>query len=184
MNRRSVLIEKMNLLEAQGLSCSGCSGVCCTYQANSMLMTPLEALELFEYLKINKMLTLDLKQKLENAVTQYRLEPKYDNMRRSYLRKTYTCPFFNHKEFGCPLPREVKPYGCLAFNSHHPEKKASEDCYSEIDLLELREKNNSEETLLNLEIKKKFNLIWEKSPIPNAILEIWNLTSDADLLQD
>lgn len=184
MNRRSTLIEKMNLLEGQGLSCLGCSGVCCTYQANSMLITPIEAIELFDFLKMNKLLSKELNQKLEYAVAQFRLEPKFDNARRSYLRKTYTCPFFNHQEFGCPLPREVKPYGCLAFNSHHTENKASEHCFSEIDLLEEREKKYPDEKDLNLEIKKKFNILWEKAPIPNAILEIWNLSSGADQSRD
>lgn len=137
-----------------------------------MLLTPLEAYELFNYLKTSGLLTQELKDKLNTAITTYRLEPKYPKM-RSYLRKTYTCPFFGHMELGCPLPREIKPYGCLAFDSHHIELKASEHCYSEIELLEERERRHPEEAELNQQIQKDFNIFWEKSPIPNALLDFW-----------
>jgi len=141
-----------------------------------MLITPIEALELFNYLKSEKLLTDQLKRKLNEVIRQYRLEPKFDNNKRSYLRKTYTCPFFNHHELGCPFPKEVKPYGCLAFNAHHKEIKAREYCYSESDVLLKREMLFSDEENLNWEVKKELKLLWEKSPIPNAILEIWDKT--------
>lgn len=170
MNRRELLIDHMNMLESKGMGCIGCPGTCCTFEANSMLLTPLEAYELMSYLKLNKLDTAELKSKLESTVTTYRLEPKFG---RSYLRKTYTCPFFGHMELGCPLPREVKPYGCLAFDSHHVELKASEHCYSETEILEKRDALHPEEKQLNDDLKAKFNLVWEKSPIPNALLELW-----------
>ena len=171
-SRREILIDRMNALESKGMGCIGCSGTCCTFEANSMLMTPLEARELFEYLKSENLLTQELKEKLQKNINQFRLEPK-PLKGRSYLRKTYTCPFFNHQELGCPLPREIKPYGCLAFDSHHVELKASEHCYSENDLLMKREELHPEEKQMNDVIRKEFDLYWEKSPIPNAILEIW-----------
>lgn len=175
MNRREQLIDRMNELESQGKSCAGCAGNCCTFEANSMLVTPLEAFELYSYLKKNNFLTEELKTKLQKNIQQYRLEPKYENNRRSYLRKTYTCPFFNHTELGCPLPRVVKPYGCLGFNTHHPELKAKEFCYSETHLLEQREALNLEtEVSLNQALREQFHLVWVKAPIPNAILDIWN----------
>ncbi len=136
-----------------------------------MLMTPLESVELMEYLSTNGLKTDELKLKLEENVKQYRLEPKYG---RSYLRKTYTCPFFGHMELGCPLPREVKTYGCLAFDSHHVELKASEHCFSETEVLEERERRHPEEKELNEKMKEKFKLHWEKAPIPNALLELWD----------
>jgi hypothetical protein len=180
-NRREILIEHMEKLEAQGMGCLGCSWVCCTFEANSMLLTPLEARELFDYLQNSGLLNETLKTTLQENIKQYRLEAKFSNARRSYLRKTYTCPFFNHKELGCPLPREVKPYGCLAFDSHHKEFKASEHCYSEKDLLELREKNHLFEKELNETIKNDFKLLWEKAPIPVALLDIWEKTTSSDL---
>lgn len=163
----------MQELEAQGMGCLGCLGTCCTFEANSMLLTPLEAFELFTYLKDNQLLTSELKKKLEEAITTYRLEPKYANGRRSYLRKTYTCPFFGHMELGCPLPRNIKPYGCLAFDSHHTELKASEHCFSEKELLEKREALHPEEAELNQKIIRDHGILWEKSPIPNALLDFW-----------
>lgn len=138
-----------------------------------MLLTPLEAYELFSYLQDQNLLTPDLKVKLEAAVVTYRLEPKFSNA-RSYLRKTYTCPFFGHMELGCPLPREVKPYGCLAFDSHHVDLKADANCFSEVKLLEKRESLHPEEKELNQNVKARFNILWEKSPIPNALLDFWN----------
>lgn len=184
MNRREILLNRMNVLESQGMGCVGCPGTCCTFEANSMLITPLEANELFNYLKEENLLTSELKSKLQACVTQYRLEPKYINSKRSYLRKTYTCPFFNHHELGCPLPREIKPYGCLAFDSHHVELKASEHCYSETEILEKRELLHPEEKEMNLRLISEFNLQWEKSPIPNALIEFWEKSNVSDLLQD
>jgi hypothetical protein len=171
--RRRQLIDRMNDLESKGMGCLGCIGTCCTFEANSMLITPLEAFELFKYLKENQLLNTELRSKLEQAIKLYRLEPKYSGERRSYLRKTYTCPFFNHQELGCPLPREIKPYGCLGFNSHHPELKADENCYSETALLEERENAHPEEGKMNEEIIIQWGLLWEKSPIPNALIEFW-----------
>lgn len=180
-NRREILINRMNDLESQGMGCVGCSGKCCTYEANSMLITPLEAMELIKYLKENQLMSHDLKHRLKEARVKYRLEPRPLVGKRSYLRKTYTCPFFNHRELGCPLPREIKPYGCLAFDSHHEILKASEHCYSETDLLARRDEQHPEEAALNDELRSQYQLFWEKSPIPNALLELLDKFSVEDL---
>lgn len=173
-HRRELLIERMEQLEAQGMGCLGCSGTCCTFEANSMMLTPLEAVELMGYLKQANLLTSDLKQKLFDSAKKYRLEHPPGNGRRSYLRKTYTCPFFNHQELGCPLPREVKPYGCLAFDSHHVELKASEHCFSEKELLRRRELLHSDEALMNQKLMNEYHLLWDKTPIPLALLDLWD----------
>lgn len=172
--RRDNIIKRMLELESQGKSCVGCAGTCCTYEANSMMVTPLEAVELLQHLKSSGQLDDEFKEKCRETVKRYRLDHPAGNGRRSFLRRTYTCPFFNHKELGCPLPREVKPYGCLAFNAHHPELKAGEHCYSETELLEEREKANLAEVELNRELHKKFNLVWEKTPLPLGLLELWD----------
>ncbi len=168
-NRRQTLIEKMNTAEAQGISCMGCKGTCCTYEANSIMVTPLEALELVHYLREHGWMNEELRTECEETVRNYRLDHAPGNGKRSFLRKTYTCPFFGFKELGCPLPREVKPYGCLAFNTHHKELKAGEHCYSDKELLEklVFDKKNEE-------LKKKYSLSWDKSPLPNALLDLWN----------
>lgn len=164
----------MKNLESQNLNCMGCAGTCCTYEANSMLMTPVETEELFTYLKNNDLLTDELKASLEACMKEYRLEPKYQTRGRSYLRKSYTCPFFQGKELGCPLPREVKPYGCLAFNSHHETLKSSQHCYSDTKILLKREETSQDEEQMNAKLRSEHNIIWEKAPIPNALLELWN----------
>jgi hypothetical protein len=170
LTRRKILIEQMRALEERGMGCVGCPGTCCTFEANSMLLTPLEAKELFDYLKNSGQFNQALKEKLQETVRKYRLEPKYPHQRKSFLRKTYTCPFFEHQELGCPLPREIKPYGCLGFDSHHPELKTSEYCYSETELLKKRESAHPEEFNLNEQIRNVFGISWEKAPIPNALL--------------
>lgn len=158
----------MDEAEASGLTCAGCTGTCCTFEANSMMVTPLEALELLQYLQKEKLNDKVLHLKLEETVRTYRLDHAPGNGKRSYLRKTYTCTFFGFKELGCPLPREVKPYGCLAFNTHHKDKKADENCYSDKELLEKIVFDQKNE-----ELKKKYGIIWDKSPLPTALLDVW-----------
>lgn len=160
----------MDRAEANGISCAGCKGTCCTFEANSMMVTPLEAVELIHYLRANGWMNDALKAKLEETVRTYRLDHAPGNGKRSYLRKTYTCPFFGFKELGCPLPRDVKPYGCLAFNTHHKELKAGEHCYSDKELLAAIDDEKE-----NAELRAKHGIIWEKSPLPTALLDLWNL---------
>jgi hypothetical protein len=133
-----------------------------------MMVTPLEALELMNYLTVSGMKEEGLRLKIEEAVRTYRLDHAPGNGKRSFLRKTYTCPFFGFKELGCPLPREIKPYGCLAFNTHHKDEKAGEHCYSDKELLEKLNFDQKNETL-----KKKYDLVWDKSPLPTALIDLW-----------
>ena len=140
-----------------------------------MMVTPVEAFELYTYLKETDQFNEELKTRLEETVSQYRLDHGLGNGRRSYLRRTYTCPFFNHQELGCPIPREVKPFGCIAFNSHDVEKKAGEFCYSEKDVLEKRELIDADEARLNEELKTKYKLYWDKVPMPVALLDFFKL---------
>jgi Fe-S-cluster containining protein len=172
--RRKILIERMDELEGLGFSCRGCAGTCCTYEANSMMVTPIEALELVTYLKKNNSFDESLKNKCIETIAKFRLDQQLGNGKKSFLRRTYTCPFFNHQELGCPLPREVKPYGCLAFNSHHPELKAGAECFSEKEILEAREKAIIDEEKENQEIKKKYSLYWDKTPLPLALMDFFN----------
>jgi Fe-S-cluster containining protein len=180
-SRRQNLLTHMDQLEGQGFTCQGCKGTCCTFEANSMMVTPLEAFELLSHLKKSALHNPELKTKIEATISQYRLDHQMGNGKRSYLRRTYTCPFFNHTELGCPLPREVKPYGCLAFNSHHKENKAGAECFSESDVLMKREEIDLSENSRNAFLRNKHSLIWEKSPLPTALIDIWDKEfSDAD----
>lgn len=172
--RRHLLIKTMEEREASGISCKSCAGTCCTYEANSMMVTPLEAIDLMTYLKEAQKLTPELKSEMADVVRVYRLDRELSTGRGSTLRRTYTCPFFTKSEFGCPLPRAVKPYGCLAFNSHHESLKTAEHCYSDIKILEERELAFKVEEEENQRIRKDLGLSWEKLPMPVALLEIWD----------
>lgn len=160
--------------ESSGISCKGCVGTCCTYEANSMMVTPIEAFDLLEYLKSSGLLTQELKASLIETIKTYRLDREISTGKGSTLRRTYTCPFFTNSEFGCPLPRDVKPYGCLAFNSHHETEKTAEHCYSDVELLSSREESFKEEAEMNEELRKKHMLYWEKLPMPVALIELWD----------
>jgi Fe-S-cluster containining protein len=170
--RRQILIDEMNSLESADKSCRGCQGNCCTYEANSMMVTPIEAVELMDYLRAQNLLNDELKNKMVETVSKYRLNHSAGNGRKSYLRRTYTCPFFNHGEFGCPLPREVKPYGCLAFNSHHEILKADENCFSDIALLKKHDHETTDDAL-NEGLRVRHSLFWDKTPLPLALLDLW-----------
>lgn len=117
-DRRKLLIERMDALQAQGIDCSSCTGQCCTSRCNSMLISETEAQDIRAYLFENNLWSPEMKLRLEQNVSEYRLDvdlPAHGSRRN--LRRTYTCPFYNAGPRGCLLPREVKPYGCLGFNA-------------------------------------------------------------------
>lgn len=139
-----------------------------------MQVSPVELHDLVSYLRSSGLQTEELREKLKKTVSEYRLDRIISTGRNSTFRRTYTCTFFNHGELGCPLPREVKPYGCLAFNNHDNNLKASSGCYSEKELLEI------DDAELNEKVKAAWGLYWDKLPLPVALLEVW----DKDLIDD
>jgi len=160
----------MDNLSSGGADCSGCSGLCCTYQKNSMKVTPLEAFELVYYLFKENRLNQDLIHKLEANIKSYRLNNDIGDGSRSFLRRNYTCPFFEGIEYGCTIEPASKPYGCLAFNLKGKEKEGI-DCSSEISILEKieDEANRKEE---NLKIQGLLKLDWQKAYIPIGIRDV------------
>ncbi len=165
--RRKTLIDFMKSNEEQGNDCSKCSGLCCTFVSNSMMITPIETKEIYDYLLIQNMLDSELIAKFKDAVTKYRLDYDLGTGRKS-LRRTYTCPFFMHKSLGCPLPQEIKPYGCLAFNPNGNGVLDGENCSSNKDNLVKRDDDNKVE---ELRLNKYFQFNWAKLPIPLALLK-------------
>jgi len=117
-SRRSMLISAMAELEEKKFHCMNCVGTCCTFVANSMQITPLEALEIMEGLNLNRTQAEELKMRLQDTILHYRLDQELSIGKKaiSQLRRTYTCPFFTPGPLGCSLSRSIKPYGCLAFN--------------------------------------------------------------------
>jgi len=181
-SRREILLRRMDELESQGKSCLGCSGTCCTFEANSMMVTPLEALEILRTLPERDS---EFKATILQTISKFRLDHPSGNGRKSFIRRTYTCPFFNHKELGCPLPREVKPYGCLGFNAHDDILKAGPSCYSEKEILAQRDLEHKYEDEMNRKLREKFKLYWDKTPLPLALIELWDAQfSDEDLQVD
>ncbi|MBK23200.1 MAG: hypothetical protein CME70_04265 [Halobacteriovorax sp.] len=134
-----------------------------------MQMTPLETQDLYEYLNENSLWTEALVQRLNENIVEFRLDKEISTGRNTSFRRSYTCPFFKHESLGCPIPPEVKPYGCLAFNAISSGVSDGENCKSDLDLLSKRE--SEDEDKLNKELTSLYGLYWEKLPIPMALLE-------------
>jgi hypothetical protein len=158
--RRKILIDEMKKLEQANITCSKCAGHCCTYEKNSMMVTPLEAQDIFSYLKENNRLNHELHQKLSTCIQDFRLNhPMPGNGKRSFMRRTYTCPFFKDQHLGCSLPVEIKPYGCLGFNPTTSGEVLGKDCNSNQKLLIERESFGMSSG--------------EKKSIPVALMDLW-----------
>lgn len=171
-SRRSLLIKAMADLEGKKVHCMNCAGTCCTFVANSMQITPIEALEILEGLNLNIKQQDELISKLKETISHYRLDQELSTGKKgiSHLRRTYTCPFFSPGPKGCSLSRSIKPYGCLAFNPKIEDDNGSE-CASDISLLEKRENENTLfEAEANKKISEAYNLSWSKMDLPRALL--------------
>ncbi|MDA3873516.1 MAG: hypothetical protein PF795_06115, partial [Kiritimatiellae bacterium] len=134
--RRAALLAAMREQADQGSHCGSCSGVCCTFLANSMQITPLEARDMRDSLMQQGRWTRELFEQLADTVTRFRLDRELGDGRRSLLRRTYTCPFYQSGPTGCSISPTHKPYGCLAFNPRKPDLTAGGDCASSPNLLE------------------------------------------------
>lgn len=171
--RRKILIEEMGELEDKGLHCFQCTGVCCTFVANSMQTTVLETIDLLFYLWRENRINEELVVQLKETVSKNRLDSDLGNGQRNFLRRTYTCPFYGGGTKGCSISRSSKPYGCLGFNACEKGVTEGGNCASNIPLLEKREaQEEEEEQRLNRELKEKLGLFWEKLPMPFALLEL------------
>ncbi len=169
--RRQNIIENMEMLSTNGIDCSECVGICCTFEKNSMRLTPLEALDLFLYLNDNGAITDKFTQSVDAAIKHYRLDYVIpSNGKRNYLRRYYTCPLFVNCENGCPIPPEFKPYGCLGFNPTSPNEKDGTSCTSNTNILKDRDQAMGlQEKQLNKKIKEMIGLTWDKKCLPLAI---------------
>lgn len=173
--RRQFLLEDMTQLESRGISCLGCSGTCCTDFANSMMVTPIEIVDLFSYLVKNTPDLPALKLKMQATADKYKLDILPAGIKKkSQYRRTYTCPFFLGAEFGCPLPRDVKPYGCLGFNRQKKEADVDQDCWSNLEVLKAQDQGNNDQVLNNW-IKSELRLDWDKDYLPLAVIQFIDL---------
>lgn len=180
--RRVNLIGEMQRLEDKNVTCLNCPGACCTSQANSMQISPIEALEILQALQVDQFNVEELynfKKLMNQTISDFRLDVEiYTGKKKSsVLRKNYTCPFFNNGSLGCGLSRSAKPYGCLGFNPKR-NNDFGKSCSSNTELLENREQSfQMQENLVNTQIRLDLNLTWIKQNIPQALLDIVNKLS-------
>lgn len=172
--RRRVLLDGMQELAARDVSCQGCSGVCCTFVANSMQITPLETLDILAHLATRGELSEERLQQWTQVVERHGLDrPAPGDGRRELVRRRYTCPFFSGGTLGCGLPQSVKPYGCLSFNPRRPHIREGEDCGVDGRLLEGRDADDRARQA-DTEMAPLLELLagLEKRPIPAALLAL------------
>ncbi len=166
MNPRKILLERMEELESKQMGCASCEGFCCTYQANSMQITPLETYEMLQSLGE---LSAELKQRLKENIKEFRLDKEIFISRNKTMRRTYTCPFFKHEALGCSINPAAKPYGCLAFNAGERNVSEFGKCASDEGLLEEVQALVGD---ANEVFKQKYGVSWTKKPIPLALIEL------------
>jgi Fe-S-cluster containining protein len=119
----------MRELAKTGQDCSNCAGTCCTAIANSMHIDRNQALHIKNHLIEKDLWNAQLLDKLKLNITHYRLDkPSLGDGRRTFIRRTYTCPFFANRNLGCELPPSIKPLGCLAFNPKVPNQRDGGNC--------------------------------------------------------
>jgi|SaaInlStandDraft_1057018.scaffolds.fasta_scaffold06316_4 hypothetical protein len=175
--RRESLIDSMESNETNGHDCLSCEGTCCTFQANSMKVTPLETLDLVADMINKGRWTDEWEKKLREQV---RIDRLGDNAptdgKRDLIRRTYTCPFFKiEKGFGCGVEREKKPYGCLAFNPNTAQQTEGGDCSSDISSLEKQDEAfASIHAHFAAQLEKEFSISPIKSDLPSALLKFFD----------
>ncbi|MBT3583604.1 MAG: hypothetical protein HN509_01750 [Halobacteriovoraceae bacterium] len=173
VERRELLTRDMDNKKAGEIHCLGCSGPCCTFRSNSMQMTPLETLDLLDFLKSKKRWTEELRHQLQECVTEFRLDYDLDTGGGHNFRRTYTCPFFTPGPKGCSIEPNSKPYGCLGFNPQAKNISDGENCGADQELLLARDKRYAEsEALANQALIERYALDWQKKAIPNALLAL------------
>ena len=117
IERRRFFSDLHGDLEQRGLDCAGCVGTCCTFEANSMKIGPLQAIEILVDLLSRGISVEEVRKSCEETVERYRLDYEISTSRSSLsLRRTYTCPFYRPEVYGCRVSRTHRPLGCLAFN--------------------------------------------------------------------
>lgn len=175
--RRQLLVKKMEALGAEGKNCALCTGVCCTFLSNSMQISPLEAEDLKLWLIEQDRWNNTLFDQLKETVRRFRLDQDLGDGRRSF-RRTYTCPFYFAGAKGCSISRHHKPYGCLAFNAKSAGMTAGGHCASDQNALIEREQHFTDEERRNRQLKQQYHLVFEKAPIPVALLALRNKPQD------
>lgn len=183
---RQELILKMKELGAQGKGCADCKKAnCCTFERNSMMITPLETIELYYYLKVENMWNKELIETLKQTITHYRLDKEIpsDGV-RNFSRRSYTCPFLKLGPLACSIDPLYKPYGCLAFNATTIAAIDDEFCNSDQRLLEkLNNQYSDDLDTKNKIISKEIGVEEYKKSIPIALLELDKLNIDMEELK-
>jgi hypothetical protein len=170
---REKLVFHMKDLDSKTINCKNCQGVCCTKERNSMQVTPIEAMDLYFYLKDQHLINDELIQLIDESIVNYGLDREI-YIKGKLFRKNYTCPLFKFHSWGCPIDPFLKPLGCLGYNPNILNVTKGENCSSDQKLLEsILESDKQEWEKCNQKIKNQLSLSFDKAPIPVALKEIF-----------
>lgn len=171
--RRLVLIEKMKVLNSEDKNCMSCNGMCCSSVFNSVQTTPLETLEVLEYLESQDRLNNSTILKLKQTIDIFRLDKDISLGKGRTFRRTYTCPFFETGPKGCSIGIAHKPYGCLGFNPLEKNVSQEGNCGVYVEAHKKRESLFAKtEDKINKNLKEKYSLYWDKLPMPVALIRL------------
>lgn len=170
--RRRVLLDSMRALGERKIDCSGCSGVCCTFVANSMQITPIEALDILADLTARGEMNEARLEEWRILVERHGLDrPAPGDGQRELVRRRYTCSFFAGGKLGCTLTPEFKPYGCLAFKPRSAGVWEGKDCGVDGDGLARRDIDEAGHLPLGESLAAALADL-AKGPIPAALLNL------------
>jgi hypothetical protein len=169
--RRNFLIHAMNALNDENINCYSCTGLCCTFESNSMQVTPQEALDVVLLLYKQNRINQELIDALKENIRKYRLDKEISTGKNSTFRRYYTCPFYQPGEKGCTLTKEDKPYGCLGYNAKKEGARNQNQCGSDFKLLEAQDASNVDDSIAQ-KLQDELKLSWTKLPLPVALLDL------------
>lgn len=175
---REKLVTNMQKLDSVNINCSNCTGVCCTVARNSMMVTPVEALDLYFYLEEHIKDKAELDRRIEDSIIQYGLDREI-YVKNKLMRKNYSCPLFKFESWGCPVEASLKPLGCLGYNALGEKVLDGENCASDVKLLEEVEADiRADWNELNQKLAKELKLDFEKVSIPVALKKLKRLLTE------
>jgi len=173
-SRRQALMQIMHQKKQECHDCGNCPGTCCTMKSNSMQISTLEAIDILIYCLSQNWDLQQLIQDLENTVTEFRLDYLIQARPGQMVRKNYTCTFFCQTSLACKIPRDFRPYGCLAFNPVSHDQRGL-TCCTDVSGKQALENLEKSLLLINQKLRRDCCIIDEKNPIPVAVLNLLKL---------
>jgi hypothetical protein len=172
LHRRQGHQDLHDNLEQKGVDCFKCVGTCCTFEANSMKIGPLQAVEIVEFFFSQGSDLKEIYDSCEKSIKSYRLDQNLGLSKSSQsFRRTYTCPFYKQEVFGCRVSRDSRPFGCLAFNPLISNQTKGGECKHS---KQVKSSPDQQSDGLSKELFEYFGWLEDSLPIPVAVVSVLN----------